>query len=245
MYRCVICKGSFKDEVQLHIHYEIKHSTDNNEIEQDEQELDEIDQMLANHQSLTQDEEIEDQLTSHQQNSRPSVIQYAPGPSVSVNLHARALPGNVVTHFKIDNAKLQLEEFVNNAKGLVINTLQNELKRLNFIKFGLLLDALFTNVQNETSPRGFLTKNRTVMFASNIDLIVDECFEELLTKLQEHEGRGSGWSLLNIIGLDVRVHKHGYGMRGSSYIPLPKKLVIRNHVLTCKMKMLNVLNMRC
>ena len=80
--------------------------------------------MLASHQIAAQNEEnkneeTEDPIRNQQQNSRPSVIQYAPGPSVSVELHARALPGNVVTHFKIDNAKLQLEEFLNNAKRLI------------------------------------------------------------------------------------------------------------------------------
>lgn len=44
---------------------------------------------------------------------------HAPGSPVSVQLHARALPGNVVTHFKIYNAKLLFEECLNNAKGLV------------------------------------------------------------------------------------------------------------------------------
>lgn len=45
-----------------------------------------------------------------------------------------------------------------------------------------------------------------------------------MLKVGEHEGRGSGWSLLSIDSLDIRVHKHGYGDRGSSYIPLPQKI---------------------
>ena len=225
MHRCNICNASFNDYLLLNIHKELKHNTNSTEIQQDEQELDDIDHMLSKHQNRKEEEEPEEvhKILNQQDAQRSSVIQYAPGP-VKAELYARALPGNVVTHFKIDNAKLKLEEFVNSAKRLVNETLTNELKRLNFVKFGLLLDALFTNIQNETSPRGFLTKNRTIMFASDIDSIVTECFEELLTKLQEHEGRGSGWNLLNIIGLDIRVHKHGYGMRGSSYIPLPKKI---------------------
>jgi len=141
-----------------------------------------------------------------------------------VNLLAQALPGSVVRHFKIDNIKLELQDFLANVKRLVVETLKKEINRLNFVKFGLLMDALFTNVQHETSPRGFITKNRSITNNSDVDSIVNECIEELLTKLQDHEGRGSGWSLLSIEGLDVRVHKHGYGVRGSSYIPLPKRI---------------------
>jgi hypothetical protein len=209
MYNCNICNESFKDETLLIIHQEVYHTDETNQIAKNEEYLEDLDQMLATHQQAT---------------LRSSVIQYAPGPSLNVELHARALPGSVVTHFKIANAQLQLAHFLSKAKRLVTETLNNELRRLNFIKFGILLDTVFTNVQNETSPRGFLTKNKTIMFTSDIESIVDECFEELLTKLQEHEGRGSGWSLLGITSLDVRVHKHGYGMRGSSYIALPKKI---------------------
>ena len=232
MHRCDICNASFKDEFLLNIHQEVYHNSDTTEIYHDEEELSEIDQMLSNYRDLevgtsntdSNVSQIIEANENHQEMPRPSVIRYAPAPTVNVTLHAHALPGKVVTHFKIDNTQLTFNDFVNNAKRLVIETLQNELKRLNFIKFGLLLDTLFTNIENEISPRGFMTKNRTIMLSSDIESIVTECFDELLTKLQEHEGRGSGWSLLEIIGLDVRVHKHGYGIRGSSYIPLPQKI---------------------
>lgn len=240
MYHCDICKIAFSDKWLLHIHNEIKHDSNTNNEELIEEELLELDHMLAQHQQqqdlrpsiihYAPGPSTKKELIPQQHSSRPSVINHAPATILNVELHARALPGNVVTHFKIDNVKLQLEEFVYKAKGLVNQTLQNELKRLNFVKFGLLLDAIFTNIQNEISPRGFLTKNRTIMFSSDIESIVNECFEELLTKLQEHEGRGSGWTLLSITGLDVRVHKHGYGIRGSSYIPLPKRI---SHTKSC------------
>lgn len=176
---------------------------------------------------------------------RPSVIQYAPPsfsgnnrtstssennkPSTSssntIKLFAEAMDGKVVRHFKINNnTKLNFEKFVKEAIILINDILQNELRRLNFIKFGLVLDTLFVNVQNEISPRGFITKNRQLMENSNnIDILTD-CFEELKTKIFEHEGLGSGWSLLSVIGCDVRVHKHGYGERGSSFIELPPKI---------------------
>lgn len=156
--------------------------------------------------------------------ARPSVIQYAPRRPLSVNLLAQALPRSIVKHFKITNTNYELQEFINLSKRLIIQTLQEELKRLNFIKFGLLMDTTFTNVQNELSPRGFLTRNRSIMETSDIEYVVEECLQDLVIKVTEHEGRGSGFSLLNIEGLDIRVHKHGYGARGSSYIPLPRKI---------------------
>src|SRR5204863_3527460 len=102
MYYCNVCNESFEDEILFKIHQEIYHSNETNQIEED---LEDLDRMLANHQQ--------------QPNSRPSVIQYAPGPSLNVELHARALPGSVVTHFKIDNAKFKLAQFILKAKRLV------------------------------------------------------------------------------------------------------------------------------
>ena len=97
-------------------------------------------------------------------------------------------------------------------------------RRLNFVKFGVVLDSTFKNVQNEVSPRGFITKNHVIMETSDINYKLNECLNELVLKVTEHEGRGSGWSLMNVLGVDIRVHKHGFGDRGSSYIDLPKKL---------------------
>jgi len=48
--------------------------------------------------------------------------------------------------------------------------------------------------------------------------------QELILKMTEHEARGSGFTLKKANYIVLRVHKHGYGYRGSSYIPLPAKI---------------------
>lgn len=167
----------------------------------------------------------EDEEEENVQEERESVIKYAPPRELQLEIHAEALERSSVRHFKIKNVKkYNLENFLNKTKMLLYQTIRNELTRLNFIKFGIILDATFVNVQNELSPRGFITKNKTIMVSTNIDEVIEDLHEELKQKLIEHEGRGSGWSLLSIDGMDIRVHKHGYGDRGSSYIPLPEKI---------------------
>ena len=205
MFNCNICQESFQDEIILEIHKELQHRTETNHFNIDYEDI------LP---------ELEDQV--HQ--VRPSVIQYAPSTSLNVQLLAQALPNSIVKHFKITNTNYELQQFIIKTKKLIIDTLQEELKRLNFIKFGLLLETTFVNVQNEVSPRAFITKNRTIMVTSDIESIVEDCLQDILVKISDHEGRGSGFSLLSINGLDIRVHKHGYGDRGSSYIPLPQKI---------------------
>lgn len=155
---------------------------------------------------------------------RESVIKYAPPAEMKVEVVAEAVRSKV-KHFQIKNSlKYNMDQFLFATKQLVVQTLKQELDRLNFIKFGLLLDATFTNVQDELSSRGFITKNKSVLNTTDIEDVIEEMCEELNTKVTEHEGRGSGWSLLSIDKMFIRVHKHGYGDRGSSYIPLPARI---------------------
>lgn len=138
---------------------------------------------------------------------------------------AEAFEGRIVRHYKIQNKdNFNLNKFFSHVKSTVEEVLKTELTRLHFIKFGFVLDTIFSNVQEELSPRSFITKNSQLMESSNIDLEINTCFEELVSKITEHELVGSGWSLFEVKTLNVRVHKHGYGERGSSYIPLPPKI---------------------
>lgn len=142
-----------------------------------------------------------------------------------IQVFAESLEGKVVRHYRIQNQSThELMSFLYQAKVIISNTLKTELNRLNCVKFNILLDATFTNVENEISHRGFIARSRSLIKTSNITDVVEECLQEIILKLTEHEARGSGWSLLETLSLDVRVHKQGYGERGSSFIPLPKRI---------------------
>ncbi|WP_185964929.1 hypothetical protein, partial [Klebsiella pneumoniae] len=92
----------------------------------------------------------------------------------------------------------------------------------------------FKNTENEISNRGFITRNKTIIQTSDVDAAIEECLQELVLKITEHEARGSGWSLLSVNSMDVRVHKHGYGDRGSSYIELPNKIKMTRACINVK-----------
>ena len=233
LYTCHLCGELYHDELLLTAHATLYHDNQQEQQEQQqhichlcgEQYHDEC--LLTAHEILyhgneqQQQGEEEGERSTHAEN-RPSVIHYAPP---RVELVAQALEGAVVRHYKISNENNEeMESFLSSTKHVLRNTLQNELRRLHFVKFGLVLDTDFVNIENEVSNRGFLTRNRTVMESSDISAVLEECLQELVLKITEHEGRGSGWSLKNIKYILLRVHKHGYGHRGSSYIPLPKKI---------------------
>lgn len=137
-------------------------------------------------------------------------------------LIGEALHGSSVRHFIIKNVKdSNLNKFIEEAKIVIKNKLEEELKRLNFIKFGFVLDAQFLNVENEVSPRAFICRNRNITKSSNLVEEIEECLQEIILKVTEHEARGSGWSLSKVDSISIRIHKHGYSRQGSSYIALP------------------------
>lgn len=173
--------------------------------------------------AVTQSNTIDQNIQSESETAQTS---FTTSNNITTSLFAElvgeALQGSSVWHFRITNNNVKdLISFTKEAKSVVKNKLEEELKRLNFIKFGLVLDAQFVNVENEIRPRAFICRNRSITKTSNIIEGVEECMQELTLKVTEHEARGSGWSLLKVDSITIRVHKHGYGDRGSSYIPLP------------------------
>jgi hypothetical protein len=196
LHTCNVCNEKYHDEWLLIAHQELFHSVD---------------------------------INYHHDHGRPSIIQNGAscsGSSESLGLINEAFEGSIVRHFRLKNTTDQnLSTFLQFGKTVISKTLQQELKRLQFVKFGLILNATFTKVDHEAAQRGFITRNRTVIETTNVEDCVEECLQEIILKITEHEARGSGWSLLSVNSIDVRVHKHGYGDRGSSYIPLPAKIL--------------------
>lgn len=87
--------------------------------------------------------------------------------------------------------------------------------------------------------------NRSITKASDLVEEIEECLQELISKVTEREAIGSGWSLSKVDSISIRIHKHGYGRRGSSYITLSKKLQTLTAVLMLKTKITNVSDMQC
>ena len=197
-YSCDICNVKFHDDILLNCHN------------------------VLFHEDGVPDSEEEERVQP-----RPSVIQYAPGRNdnrLTIQLQAEAFPNSSVRQYIILNNQFGLDEFLQQSMDLIDTTLRRELERLYVVKFGLLLDTTFANVEDELSVRGFICRTRTIIATTDIINVINECIQEIILKILEHEARGSGWSLLRTNSLMLKVHKHGYGDRGSSYIDLPKKI---------------------
>lgn len=243
-YRCLECGEEFSDEDIYLCHTELFHNNSHlcevcGEVFNNEAHY--ICHLEIFHNAVPMDVDEDFELFPEENvniQERPSVIQRAPplvNPAQIIPLtivsSGQALENSVVKHFRILNDQLfNLEDFMTESKELIKTQLREELLRIHFIKFGLLLDTTFFNVNEELSNRGFICRNRRIIHTTELDSVVEECFQELLLKITEHEARGSGWSLKSIVSLDLRVHKSGYGDRGSSFIPLPASIA---NTLSC------------
>lgn len=233
LFVCEICFESFQDEILYFAHKELFHNSG---------------EASSNDYEMYREGYIEEEISTALPRADGSVIRYAPrqdgkrtDPPVelqetvnnntrdenvlTIELTGQALAQSSVRLYQIKNRfNFDILEFLKRSNLLIKQKIADELGRMHFLKFGLIIDTQFVNVENEVSQRGFITRNRTVMESSNVNDMIEECFQELILKITEHEARGSGWSLLLANTLHLRLHKHGYGIRGSSYISLPSKI---------------------
>ena len=88
-----------------------------------------------------------------------------------------------------------------------------------------------TEITDETH---FRSKCQVLLNQLEYGDLYDKMSERLLESFAEYQKNGSGWTLKSVEHLDVRVFKYN-PLRGSTYIPLPKKL--KN-----KRALINILN---
>ena len=99
------------------------------------------------------------------------------------------------------------------------------------IKFNLHVDSVYERViSNETQNVAFKTKNMLAWNSSNFTSLLNNMFSKILEEESEYIAKGSGWSLVSIDGLQLRINDVN-PLRGSTYIDLPtyiknKKAVI-------------------
>jgi hypothetical protein len=80
--------------------------------------------------------------------------------------------------------------------------------------------------KNEEQYIAFKTPNYKVFETNNIAHQIETACQKMLQEEANFEGNSSGWSLLSIDGLLIRISRH-VPLRGSSYMKLPAKIAAR------------------
>ncbi|GFV34675.1 uncharacterized protein TNCV_1449791 [Trichonephila clavipes] len=87
--------------------------------------------------------------------------------------------------------------------------------------------------EQETQEFSFKTMNQIILESTDLNEFYNEVVDKLKREMEEFEARGSGWRLIEIKYLELRINKYN-PLRGSFYIDLPKTIKVKKVVINVK-----------
>ncbi|GFY22228.1 uncharacterized protein TNCV_3298711 [Trichonephila clavipes] len=87
--------------------------------------------------------------------------------------------------------------------------------------------------EQETQEFSFKTMDQIILESTDLNEFYNEVVDKLKREMEEFEARGSGWRLIEIKYLELRINKYN-PLRGSSYIDLPKMIEVKKAVINVK-----------
>jgi hypothetical protein len=99
--------------------------------------------------------------------------------------------------------------------------------------------AFASGAYNGRNGRKDTTK--PILNANSVYKTYNDCFDDLKTRIEEFQNRGSGWRLVNVVSLSIKVVRFA-AFHGFSHMPLPDW--VNNAVLTCTTRTTVALNMQ-
>lgn len=104
------------------------------------------------------------------------------------------------------------------------------------IKFNLHVDAVYERpVTHDIQDIAFKSSNILACNSSDFTSLLNSMFNKILTEESEFIAKGSGWSLVSIDGLQLRINLVN-PLKGSSYIDLPLFLKEKKAIVNVKNK---------
>lgn len=141
-----------------------------------------------------------------------------------------------IQSFKIVNLKkeeLLLEVFFKEIKTAIITLIEEHIKIHSCIKVNIELFALYELVKNDeidTDIKSFNTKNDIMSVSSDLSNIIEKWYEIIKVKSEDFNEQNSGWSLLEILHMEVNINKYE-PMKASGYTRIPKNIDKKNAVV--------------
>lgn len=126
---------------------------------------------------------------------------------------------------------IDIDQFSSVIRERVLTLLESLLHVHGSIKVNMELYGLYYLLVTENVEiKSFNTKNKIITQGSDIYDLYNDYIAEMKNKMSEFEERDSGWTLINLMYLEININKFN-PMRASSYIDLPlpikrKKAVI-------------------
>lgn len=145
-----------------------------------------------------------------------------------------------VSSFKIVNLnkeELILDHFFQASKDAIAILIEEHIKAHTSIKVNVELFSMYELVKDdeiETDIKSFNTKSVIMTLSVDVNETLNNWFDKLKTKSEEFNEQNSGWSMLEILHIEVNINKY-IPLRASGFIKIPKSIAKKNAVV-------NVLN---
>ncbi|CAH0404105.1 unnamed protein product [Chilo suppressalis] len=150
-----------------------------------------------------------------------------PSPSVVWREEENVFELRISTGSIVNLKHVNLRDFLNDAKVILCEKFKQIIDNNGSIKVNFSLACKFNNVKDGEfieEIKYFTTPNELFMPSSDIEgIIVKKVIDVLLAKVEDFEERDSGWSMVEIVHLQVNINRYDPLAAGAStFIPLPK-----------------------
>ncbi|XP_047513541.1 uncharacterized protein LOC125055226 isoform X2 [Pieris napi] len=164
-------------------------------------------------------------------------IQHSLKPNVTIYENAF---GNRILTYRVtseheDNSDFETPDlFLTSVKETIFTLIKNFTEIHTILKINFILYADFVQeTKNMTNTFDFQSMNFIVCVEDDLNIFYTSLSKSLVNYVNSFEKKDSGWSLKNILYLDINVNKFN-PLRGGSYIDLPHDIKIKKAVVNVK-----------
>ncbi|GFX60351.1 uncharacterized protein TNCV_4741071 [Trichonephila clavipes] len=126
-----------------------------------------------------------------------------------------------------NDSSLGIKEFLLLRKEETIFIFRNELETYKALKVSKWVHCIYskaTDAGKMIKNVEFKTPNNDVLQGTNLARLYDDMSEKIVKESEDFEGRDSGWTLDEILRLEVRTNRYSPFRGSSSFIEVPKQI---------------------
>lgn len=143
---------------------------------------------------------------------------------------------NRIASYRFSSKKNHIDpsEFLIEVKQKVLNLISEYIQNHHSLKVNMELFGLYVIPEKDMRDiKSFNTENQIINISKNLSQVFDDFKDVMLSKASEFQERDSGWTLQQVMFLDVNINKFS-PLSGSSYIRLPLQIERKQAVLNLK-----------
>lgn len=133
----------------------------------------------------------------------------------------------------LDTNEISINNFLRNVSDKILSIFEHELVTRKSFKCNMFLSVQYVNIIDVTMRFAYKSKNSVLHDIESAGDFLENHITQLLHDVETRDLLQSGWSLLAIQHLEIRI-SHFKPIPGRGFIPLPKWITLKGAVLSIK-----------